>query len=61
MLSKTNRTWLFLVSMIMLTVLIIDTIDVNLPPSSLSTWLMLSAVLFGFGGQFIWLYYQHLK
>jgi hypothetical protein len=61
MLSKTNRTWLFLVSMIMLTVLIIDTIDTNLPPGKLSTELMLGAVIFGFGSQFIWLYHQHIK
>ncbi len=61
MLSKTNRTWLFLVTMIILTVLIIDTIDVNLPPGRLSTELMLSAVYFGFGSQFVCLYYQHIK
>ena len=61
MLSKTNRAWLFLVSMIMLTVLIIDSIDVSLPPGRLSTELMLSAVFFGFGSQLIWLYHQHIK
>jgi hypothetical protein len=61
MLSKTTRTWLFLVSMIILTVLIIDTIDISLPPGRLSTELMLSAVIFGFGSQFVWLYYQHIK
>ena len=61
MLSKATRTWLFLVSMIILTVLIIDTIDVRLPPGRLSTELMLSAVIFGFGSQFIWLYHQHIK
>jgi hypothetical protein len=61
MLSKATRTWVFLVVMMTLTVCIIDTIAVNLPPGRLRTGLMVGAALFGFGSQLAWLYYQQVK